>query len=106
MTIQYGKIANTDFVGFRTCTEVEYPDGGPKYNRWDYFWAPLESLPAHYRPENLSVEDSDSLYDFLNKGDYWVKGWSEIDQSDEEWIESHPDAHGLQSEVVIEISII
>ena len=79
----------------RTRTEIVYPNGGPSYNKWDYFevdneaWAELSSL--------------NESYDSLNEWGYWVKGHQEITEEHEDWIDSHPEYHGEQSENVKEL---
>lgn len=79
----------------RTRTKVVYPEGGPSYDKWDYFeidneaWAELPSL--------------NESYDSLNEWGYWVRGHQEITQEQEDWIDSHPEHHGSQSENVQEL---
>lgn len=81
---------------------MTYPDGGPSYDKWDYFSIPDEELPEMFR-EN---PDPNRFYDFLNNSGYWDKGWQEITEEMDEWIDSHPDVQGEQDEVAVEVDFI
>lgn len=86
-----------------TRTEVVYPNGGPTYNKWDYFLIESDKLPDGYHHEKeISPED---WYDFLNEGGYWYRGHQEIKPEHEEWIEAHQ-AEGSQDEITKNVEFI
>jgi hypothetical protein len=85
----------------RILTEVSYPEG-PTYAKWDYFSISDEELPQHFR----ELPDPEEFYDFLNNSGFWVKGWQEITEEIDAWIDSHPDQCGLQDEIAIEVAFI
>ena len=85
----------------RTQTTVKYPDGGPEYAKWDYFSIPVEKLPEHWH--SLSMDEK---YDFLNDNGYWLKGWQDIDEEMDAWIDDHDDYHGAQDEIVVEVDFL
>ena len=96
-------------IGFRTLTKVVYPDGGPKFDKWDYFIIPVECVP-----ENWQSIDPDEFYDYINNLTFegsltggWVKGWCETDDDllDDTWtwIDDHPECQGMQTEVCVEV---
>jgi hypothetical protein len=84
----------------RIRTEVVYPNGGPAYDKYDYFLIKDEDLPdtwKEFKPEDF--------YDFLNEGGHWNKGWQEITRDHETWIEDNQ-AEGSQTETAIVVDFI
>jgi hypothetical protein len=101
----------------RALTEVIYPDG-PFYHKWDYFSISDEELPerfrAHAEKAGSDTENymkflhplSDDFYTWLNDGGYWVKGWHEINERQQNWLDENPDMAGSQTETVLETEFI
>lgn len=94
-------MSNDIIHAIRTLTEVTYPNGYPKWDKWDYFVIHDEELPDKFRHGGYNL---DEFYDFLNNNGYWVKGWQEIEDEHELWLDNHPELHGEQTEVVVEVS--
>jgi hypothetical protein len=102
----------------RALTEVNYPEDGPLFEKWDYFSISDEELPDRFRATPNKVGSagdnnmkylhplSSDFYDWLNEGGYWVKGWQEISEESEKWIDSHPEHQGSQAETVLETEFI
>ena len=94
-------MSNDNLIGIRTLTEVTYPNGYPKWDKWDYFAIPDSELPDKFRNAGYNF---DEFYDFLNNNGYWLKGWQEIEDEHELWLDNNLDSHGAQTEVVVEIT--
>lgn len=84
----------------RILTEVTYPDG-PNYAKWDYFLIEDEQLPDAWK-----TFEPEEFYDFLNEGGFWNKGWQEITDEVQHWLDTHDDQCGLQSEVAKEVAFV
>jgi hypothetical protein len=85
----------------RILTEVSYPDG-PTYAKWDYFSVPDDKLPTEFR----ELPDPDKFYDFLNENGFWDKGWQEITDDIQAWLDVNDDQCGSQSEIAIEVAFV
>ena len=85
----------------RILTEVSYPEG-PTYAKWDYFSIPDEKLPVEFR----ELPDPNEFYDFLNDNGYWDKGWQEITDEIQDWLEANDDKCGMQDEIAIEVAFV
>ena len=85
---------------YRTCTELRYPKMiGEMPLKWDYFSVPDKSvLPENW--ENLTWNDK---YDFLNDNGYWTKGFFEITDDQDMFIDGNALA-GMHDEVVVEFT--
>lgn len=87
-------------VSMRALTKVSYPEGGPQYDKWDYF-----EVPDGFIPEGWTF-DPETLYNMVNNNGFWTKGWQEITAEMDVWIDSHPELQGSQTEVCVEMEVI
>jgi hypothetical protein len=102
----------------RVLTEVVYPEDGPYFHKWDYFSISDEELPERFRPTPNKVGSasdnnmkylhplSSELYDWLNEGGYWIKGWQEISPDQEKWLDENDILAGQQTETTLEAEFI
>lgn len=102
----------------RVLTEVNYPEDGPLFQKWDYFSVPDEEMLEQFRPTPQKIGSASDnamkflhplcteMYTWLNDSGYWVKGWQEISAESEKWIDNNPEHQGAQSETVLEAEFI
>lgn len=85
----------------RIRTEVKYPNG-PTFDKFDYFAVSDEEMVERFRQN----PEPNAFYDWLNNSGFWVKGWQEITDEIDQWIDSHPEVQGLQDEIAMEAEFI
>ena len=98
-------------VKIATTTKVVYPAVGEEepvsYYKYDYFsCSAIELIRALQESAKDTVwNHNDALYNYLNDNGHWQYGNIEIDDGEEEWIEAHPELHGMQDEFVITVEV-